>query len=207
MLKVGLTGGLACGKTTVAAMFAQRGAEVILADKIAHDLLDPGTEVHARVVEAFGRDILNPDGTISRPKLADLAFQGRIQELNAIVHPAVIRAQERWMDEVGERDPHAIAIVEAALMIEAGAHTSFDKLITVTCSFDQKVSRFAERSKLSPDSARAEVDRRVKSQISDADKAALADYVIDNSGGIAELEARVDAVWHDLVKAEASTFL
>ncbi len=107
------------------------------------------------------------------------------------------------MDEVGERNRHAIAIVEAALMIEAGAHRRFDKLVTVTCSFDQKVNRFAERTRLSPDSARAEVERRVRSQLSDAEKAALADFVIDNSGGVAELDARVDEVWHDLVKAEA----
>ncbi len=204
MLRVGLTGGLACGKTTVAEMFARRGAEVILADKIAHELLEPGTEAHAKVVEAFGRDILNPDGTISRSKLADLAFRGRIQELNAIVHPAVIRAQEDWMDQVGERKPHAIAIVEAALMIEAGAHKRFDKLVTVICSFDQKVSRLAKRSGLPRDAARAEVERRVKAQLPDADKAALSDFVIDNSGTLADLQSRVDEVWSELVKAEAT---
>lgn len=203
MLRVGLTGGLACGKTTVAAMFAQRGAKVILADKIAHDLLDPGTDIHTKVVEAFGRGILNPDGTISRPKLANLAFTGRIQELNELIHPAVIRAQERWMDEVGERDPHAIAIVEAALMIEAGAHKRFDKLITVTCSFDEKIARIAERSHLDRDAARAEVERRVQAQLPDSEKAALADFVIENSGSVADLEARVDEVWRQLVEAEA----
>lgn len=204
MLKVGLTGGLACGKTTVAAMFEQRGAHIIRADEIAHQLLDPGIDVHKKVVATFGREILNPDGTISRPKLADLAFQGRIQELNAIIHPAVIRAQEDWMDEVGRRDPHAIAIVEAALMIEAGAHRRFDKLITITCGLKQKVERIADRMNLSPADARVEVERRMKSQLPDDKKAELSDFVIDNSGTLAEVESRVAEVWQKLVEAEAA---
>ena len=203
MLKVGLTGGLACGKTTVAGMFEKRGARVVFADDIAHHLLDPGTSVHDAVVVAFGRDILEPDGTISRPRLADLAFRGRIQELNAIIHPAVIRAQEEWMEEIGRGDPHAIAIVEAALMIEAGAHKRFDKLITVICGFEQKVTRLAARMNLSPDAARAEVERRMKSQLPDEQKAALADFVIDNSGNISELEAQVEQIWTALVAAES----
>jgi dephospho-CoA kinase len=202
MLKVGLTGGLACGKTTIAAMFQKRGAHVVLADEIAHHLLDPGTAVHKRVVATFGPEILNPDGTISRPRLADLAFHGRIQELNAIVHPAVIRAQEDWMEDVGRREPHAIAIVEAALMIEAGAHKRFDKLITVTCGFEQKVQRTALRMGVSEEAARAEVERRMKAQLPDEKKAALADFVIDNSGTIAEAEACVERVWQQLLKAE-----
>jgi dephospho-CoA kinase len=205
MLKVGLTGGLACGKTTIAAMFQKRGAHVVLADEIAHHLLDPGTEVYEKVVATFGREILNPDGAISRPKLADIAFQGRIDELNAIVHPAVIRAQEDWMEEVGDRDPHAIAIVEAALMIEAGAHKCFDKLIAVTCNFEQKVQRVALRMGISAEAARVEVERRMKSQLPDDKKAELADFVIDNSGTVAEAEARVDGVWRQLLKAEQAS--
>ncbi len=202
MLKVGLTGGLACGKTTVAAMFEKRGAHVILADNIAHGLLRSGTAVYEQVVAKFGREILDPDGTINRPKLADVAFRGRIQELNAIVHPAVIRAQEDWMDGVGASDPHAIAIVEAALMIEAGAHKRFDKLITVTCGFEQKVERTAQRMQISVEAARAEVERRMKAQLPDEKKAEIADFVIDNSGDLSELEMRVDVVWQKLLEAE-----
>jgi dephospho-CoA kinase len=203
MLKVGLTGGLACGKSTVAAMLEQRGAQIVRADEIAHQLLNPGTEVHKKVVAAFGRGILNLDGTISRPKLADLAFQGRIQELNAIVHPAVIRAQEDWMDEVGRLDPHAIAVVEAALMIEAGAHKRFDKLIAITCGLEQKVERIAQRMNLSRADAMVEVERRMNSQLPDQKKAELADFVIDNSGTLAEVEFRVAEVWQNLVEIEA----
>jgi len=203
MLRVGLTGGLACGKTTVAAMFEKRGAHVIRADEIAHQLLDPGTEVHKKVVATFGREILNPDGTISRPKLADLAFQGRIQELNAIVHPAVVRAQEDWMDAVGRRDPHAIAVVEAALMIEAGAHKRFDKLITITCGIEQKIERIAQRMNLSAADARVEVERRMKAQLPDEKKAELADFVIENSGTLTNIESQVTELWKKLVEIEA----
>jgi len=203
MLRVGLTGGLACGKTTVAAMFEKRGAHVIRADEIAHQLLDPGTEVHKKVVATFGREILNPDGTISRPKLADLAFQGRIQELNAIVHPAVVRAQEDWMDAVGRRDPHAIAVVEAALMIEAGAHKRFDKLITITCGLEQKIERIAQRMNLSAADARVEVERRMKAQLPDEKKAELADFVIENSGTLTNIESQVTELWKKLVEIEA----
>lgn len=204
MLKVGLTGGLACGKTTVANLFRELGAHVVFADEIAHRLLDPGTPVYDKVVETFGREILSADGTISRPKLADLAFQGRIQELNAIVHPAVIRAQAAWMEEVGCADPHAIAIVEAALMIEAGAHKRFDKLITVTCSDEEKVRRLAQRMNLPLDSARAEVERRMKAQFSDEHKAKLADYVIENSGNLEQLNQQVSDVWTKLREAESA---
>jgi dephospho-CoA kinase len=185
-------------------MFEMHGAHVIRADEIAHQLLDRGTEIYKKVVATFGPGILNPDGTISRPKLADLAFQGRIQELNAIVHPAVIRAQEEWMDEVGRRDPHAIAVVEAALMIEAGAHKRFDKLVAITCGLEQKIERIAQRMNLSAADARVEVERRMKAQLPDEKKAELADFVIDNSGTLAEVESQVAGLWKKLVEIEVS---
>src|SRR5205085_10488571 len=127
VLRVGLTGGIACGKTLVSDMLAARGAHVIQADQIAHELMQPGQPVYDEVVRRFGREILESDGKISRPKLAEAVFGGgdhgrsRIQELNRIVHPAVIRRQEEWMDDVGRLDPNAIAVVEAALIVEAGA--------------------------------------------------------------------------------------
>src|SRR5689334_20205096 len=106
MLKVGLTGGVACGKSTVGEMFVSRGAHLVKADEIAHQLMQPGQQNYDEVVKAFGHEILDPDGTINRPKLANAAFPtGRIQELNRIVHPAVIAAQEAWMDEQFQRDP------------------------------------------------------------------------------------------------------
>ena len=125
VLKVGLTGGIAAGKSVVGEMFAALGAHVIQADEIAHQLMQPGEAVYREVVDHFGAGILDPDGSVNRARLAELAFGGpdqpsRVQELNQIVHPAVIRRQEEWMAEVGRRDPHAIAMVEAALILEAG---------------------------------------------------------------------------------------
>jgi len=202
MLRVGLTGGVACGKTAVARMLQARGAQVLLADKLAHELMIPGQPVYHRVVEHFGSSILNEDGTISRPKLAELAFPGKIQELNALVHPAVLEAEDRWMDEAGHRNPHAITVCEAALLIEAGGASRFDRLIAVTCSFEQKVKRFAHRAKVSLQAARSEVERRMAAQLPDEAKAARADIVIENDGTLQQLESKVEQVWQQLLSAE-----
>ena len=198
MLRVGLTGGIACGKSTVAEMLLRRGAHYLSADTLAHHLYAPGAVVYDEVVRRFGREILNHDGSINRGKLAQSVFPDRVAELNAIVHPAVIEAQNRWMGGVEREDPHGIAVVEAALLIEAGAHKDFDKVIVVTCPVEQKAERYAGRTGLALDAARAEVERRSAAQMSDEEKARHADYVIDNSGSIAELEAQVEKVWNEL---------
>ena len=184
MLRVGLTGGVASGKSTVGAMLAERGAHYLQADTLAHQLYAPGEPTYNAVVAHFGRDILNPDGTIHRGRLANVAFPHRIAELNAIVHPAVIAAQNRWMDDLERKDPGSVAVVEAALIVEAGAAKDFDKLIVVTCNLDQKIERYAQRAKISLDEARAEVLRRSAAQFSDEEKVRFADYIIDNSGSI-----------------------
>jgi len=205
VLKVGLTGGVACGKTTVLEMFAARGAHTLRADDIGARLMQPGQAVYRHIVERFGSDILKPDGTIDRPKLAAKAFDGRIEELNALVHPPVIEEQDRWAAEVGARDPHAVAIIEAALMVEAGAHKRMDKLIAVTCRLEQRAERFAQRTGMTLETARAEVDRRMKWQLSNAEKIRVADYVIDNSGVLAVAEAEVNQLWRELTRLAQST--
>lgn len=179
-----------------------RGAHLIRADEIAHQLMRPGEEVYRRVVEHFGRSILAADGSIDRPKLAHEAFgEGRVEELNRIVHPAVIDFQNRWMEETGERDPDGVVIVEAALILEAGAERRFDKLVVVTCRPEQKVERFAARQQLSIQESRAEVARRSAAQIADEEKARRADYVIDNSGDPAAAERQVEQLWLELQRA------
>jgi dephospho-CoA kinase len=199
LLRVGLTGGVACGKTTVAEMLAQRGAHVVLADKVAHDLMRPGEPVYDEVVRHFGCSILGSDGAIDRKKLADAAFgSGRIQELNQIVHPAVIARQEAWTNEIAARDPQGIAVVEAALMLEAGVGKRFDKLVVVICTMPQKIERFARRHNLDLEAAEREVTRRMAAQLPDEEKARAADYVIDNSGPLSELGTKVDALMADL---------
>ena len=161
-----------------------------------------GTVTYDEVVRTFGRGILNEDGTINRSKLANLAFSGRIRQLNAIVHPEVVRRQNRWMSEVEQNDPHGIAVVEAALLIEAGADKDFDKVIVVTCNFEQKVERYALRTNLPLPAARAEVERRSAAQFSDEEKARLADYVVDNSGSAEDAERQVEQIWHELRQCE-----
>ncbi len=209
MLRVGLTGGIACGKTAVGEMFAARGAHLIQADRIAHDLMRPGGTVYNQVVLHFGREILQADGRIDRQKLAQAAFgdpsqtagashASRIQELNRIVHPAVVAAQEEWMADIGRRDPHGIAMVEAALILEAGVAQRFDKLVVVACSRDVRLQRFAQRLHLDMDAARLEMERRMAAQMPDEEKARRADYVIDNSGSLVDAERQVDTIMREL---------
>ena len=209
MLKLGLTGGIASGKSAVGEMFVKLGAHLIQSDAIAHWLMEPGRPVYDEVVRHFGAGILNPDRTINRPKLAEAAFGApsgesgastppRVQELNAIVHPAVIAHENEWMDEIGARDPNAIAIVEAALILEAGTADRFDHLIAVTCHPEQRIQRLARRLGISEDAARAEVARRMAAQIPDAEKVKAADFVIDNSGSIESTEQQVRGVFATL---------
>ena len=201
LLKIGLTGGIASGKSAVGAMFVKLGAHLIQADAVAHELMQPGRSVYEKVVRRFDREILNADGTINRSRLAEAAFSAhggaapRVKELNEIVHPAVIEYENEWMRKIGERDPNAIAIVEAALILEAGAAARFDYLIVVTCHPDQRILRFAERLGISEDAARAEVSRRMAAQIPDEEKVKAADFVIDNSGSLDATERQVKGVF------------
>lgn len=207
MLKVGLTGGIASGKTVVGEMFVALGAQLIQADQISHELMQPGQAVYEEVVREFGSGILNPDGTVNRPRLAEAAFgrpgegsPSRVAELNRIVHPAVIRRQDEWMEEIGRRDEDAIAIVEAALILEAGAAKRFDRLIVVTCSEEQRVQRFAARLKVDLPTARQEVTRRMAAQLPDEEKVKTADFVIDNSGSLDFTQDQVRQIYQQLRK-------
>jgi len=217
LLKVGLTGGIASGKSVVGEMFVKLGAHLIEADAIAHWLMEPDRPVYNEVVKAFGTSILNPDRTINRAKLAEAAFgtpaaktgntpsagnppyaAPRVQELNRIVHPAVIRHQNEWMDDIGARDPNAIAIVEAALILEAHAEGRFDRLIVVTCPPELRVPRYAARHGISEDAARTEVTRRMAAQIPDEEKIKAANFVIDNSGSLESTRRQVQSVFEKL---------
>jgi len=208
MLKVGLTGGIAAGKSIVGEMFVALGAHLVQADRIAHSLMEPGEPVYGQVLQHFGREILNADGTINRAKLAELAFGGdesgggasgsRVAELNRIVHPAVIRRQEEWMHGVGLQYPDGVAIVEAALLIEAGAAKRFDRIVVVTCTMEQRAERFAARQKVDLESARREVARRMAAQLPDEEKIKVADYVIDNSTSLETTREQVRKVWENL---------
>jgi dephospho-CoA kinase len=204
LLRVGLTGAIASGKSVAAAIFAALGAHVIQADRVAHDLMQPGQPVFNEVVGHFGSAILNPDGTINRSRLAEAAFSSsegkpsRIQVLNQIVHPHVIRKQEQWMEDIGQSDPNGVAIVEAALILEAGAANRFERLIVITCRPEQRIERWAKRMKVDEETARREVTRRMAAQFSDEEKIKAADYVIDNSGSLDATKAQVEVVYWKL---------
>jgi dephospho-CoA kinase len=214
MLRVGLTGGLGSGKSTVAARLGALGAQVIEADELGRALMEPGQTVYAEIVRVFGPRVVATDGRLDRRKLAEIAFQrGRLDELNAIVHPAVIAAQREWMDSVFAQDPGAVAVVESALVFEverdaralgeresvlADWRRRFDQLILVTAPDELKVARYV--AKVSPQAegrAAAEADARARlaRQIPDAEKLPRADFVIDNSGDFSALRARVEAIW------------
>jgi dephospho-CoA kinase len=208
VLKVGLTGGIAVGKSAVGEMFAALGAHVIQADEIARQLIQPGEAVYQEVVGRFGSGILDSDGRVNRARLAEIAFgapnqPSRVQELNQIVHPAVIRRQEEWMAEVGRRDPHAMVLVEAALILEAGMAKGFDRLLVVTCWPEQRIDRWAQRLKVNRETARREVTRRMAAQMPDEEKIKAADYVIDNSGSLDETRRQVKTIYAELKKAES----
>jgi dephospho-CoA kinase len=191
---------MASGKTVVGEMFVALGAHLIQADSVAHQLMQPGEMVYEEVVRRFGSGILNPDRTVNRARLAEMAFgqPSRIAELNQIVHPAVIKRENRWMEEVAHREPHTIAIVEAALILEAGTGNRFDRLVVVTCRPEQRIERWASRAKVGLESARREVTRRMAAQLPDEEKIKAADYVIDNSGSLDETHKNVQQVYKQL---------
>lgn len=225
MLRVGLTGGLGSGKSTVAGYLRDFGAEVIEADELGRTLMEPGQPVYAEIVRAFGPEVVDSDGRLNRARLSALAFQGgsgnRIDELNAIVHPAVIAAQRHWMDQVFARDPAAVAVVESALIFEverdarargeketvlADWRRRIDRIVVVTAPDNLKIARYAGRiSPSGPGREAAEADARLRlaHQIPDAEKAARADYVLENTGDQATLRAQVAELWQRL-KAESN---
>jgi dephospho-CoA kinase len=218
MLSVGLTGGLGSGKSTVAAMLRELGAQVVESDALGRTLMEPGQPVFAAIVERFGPEVVGPDGRLNRARLADLAFRhGRLQELSAIVHPPVIEAQARWMNEVFARDPSAVAVIESALIFEvvrdarargekdgvlADWRRRIDRIIVVTAPDELKIHRYASRILASGsggggnvEAIEADARNRLAHQVRDAEKAAEADYVLDNSGDIESLRDQVKVLW------------
>lgn len=193
MLRVGLTGGLASGKTFVGQMLAQLGCHVIRADDLGHEVLLPGGEAYDAVVNEFGSAILDDEGMIDRRCLAALVFDNpeRLEKLNSLVHPPVIRREQELEDDIARRDPHAIAVVEAAILVETGSYRRFDKLIVAVCSPEQQLERAMHRSSYTKD----EVMARLSRQLPLAEKIKLADYVIDTSGSKDQTAAQVRRVY------------
>jgi dephospho-CoA kinase len=196
MLRVGLTGGIATGKSTVGAMFVELGCRLIDSDRITHQLLEPGQAVHAAVVKEFGERILAPDGTIDRRILGGIVFRDAEArgKLNSIVHPAVSQRQKEWLKQVEAEDPQAIAMVDAALMIEVGTYRNYDKVIVVKCRPEIQRQRLRARSTLTEE----EIESRIRSQMPMEEKVKYADFVIDNSGTVESTREQVGLVYGQL---------
>lgn len=196
MLRVGLTGGLASGKSFVGEALASLGCHLLKADELGHKLLEPGTEVHGRVVEAFGPSILDAEGRIVRRALASLVFDRpeKLSLLNSIVHPAVIEEEERWMRQIEASDPHGIAIVEAAILIETGSYKRFDRIVLAVCTDEQQIARAMKRDGLTREEALARLSR----QMPLAEKRKFADFVIDTSGDKEQTLVQVKRLYDEL---------
>jgi dephospho-CoA kinase len=196
MLRVGLTGGIASGKSTVSRMFAGLGCKVIDSDRITRQLFEPGNPVNAAVVETFGRRVVALDGSIDRKVLGELVFDNADlrQKLNSIVHPAINQRQSDFLAQAAAEDSHAIGIVEAALIVEVGTYKNYDKIIVVTCLPKIQRERLRDRSGLTPE----QIETRIASQMPLEEKVKVADFVIDNSGDIGRTRQQVEEVYRQL---------
>lgn len=179
MLRIGLTGSIAVGKTFVLGVLAELGCHVLDADQTARDVVQPGTPGLQAVTDAFGKDILRDDGTLDRARLGAVVFadeEKRLQ-LNSILHPFIIAAQDRQLQKWEHESPDGIAVVDAALMIESGGYRRFDRLIVVHCRPEVQLARLMSREGLS----RAEAGRRIAAQMPQEEKKKHADFLIDTS--------------------------
>ena len=196
MVKAGLTGSIAVGKSYVCDVFRELGCHVLDADKTARDVVKPGTVGLHQIVSEFGSAVLRPNGELDRKKLGEIVFmdEDRRQTLNSIVHPLVIEAQDRWIKKCIETDPCGIAIIDAALMIESGGYKRFDKIIVVWCEPEIQLMRLMDRADLSQEKA----EKRIGAQMSQEEKKRYADHLIDTSQGFDDTRRQVENVFRQL---------
>lgn len=198
MLRVGLTGSIAVGKSFVVSIFAELGCHVLDADLTAREVVMPGTPGLKAITREFGEEIINPDGTLNRKQLGAVVFgdEDKRQRLNHILHPFIIARQDEILREWELQDPKGIGIVDAALMIESGGYKRFDKLIVVHCRPEVQLERLMLRDKLSRD----EAQRRIASQMPQEEKQKYADYLIDTSDGFELTREQVIGVHEKLIR-------
>jgi dephospho-CoA kinase len=202
MLRVGLTGSIAVGKSFVTSIFSGLGCHTLDADETAREVVLPGSAGLEAVAQSFGRDVLNEDGTLNRQRLGELIFANdeQRQKLNHILHPFIIARQDEIMRDWEREDPQGIGIIDAALMIESGGYRRFDKLIVVHCRPEVQLERLMLRNGLSRDEAQARID----SQMPQAEKQKFADFLIDTSDGFETARSRTVEVYHQLLKLTGS---
>lgn len=196
MLKVGLTGSIAVGKSYVCEIFRELGAFVLDADRTAREVVEPNTEGLRAIVENFGADVLHPNGELDRIKLGAIVFtdERKRQLLNRIVHPLVIEKQDQWLRTRTRENPQAICIIDAALMIESGGYNRFDKIIVVWCAAAIQLERLMLRNNLSAEDAA----RRINAQMPQEEKKRYADFLIDTTEGFDRTREQAIEVFEQL---------
>ncbi|MFQ6082519.1 MAG: dephospho-CoA kinase [Candidatus Aminicenantia bacterium] len=197
MLKVGLTGGIATGKTIVSQILKNLGCYILEADKLAHKLIEPKKKAWKEIILHFGKEILNPDQTINRHKLGQIIFSNKNQRelLNKIIHPLVVEEEKKIFKKLEKEGKYKIFITEAALIVEAGMVSNFDKLIVVYCDEQTQIKRVMNRDKIS----HKEALKKIKSQLSLSKKLQYADYKIDTSGSLDETIEQTEQVYRLLM--------
>lgn len=196
MLRVGLTGSIAVGKSFVASVFAELGCHVLDADVTAREVVEPGSEGLSAVTVAFGNSVLLPDGGLDRGRLGEIVFADAEKRslLNSLLHPFIIARQDEILREWEKQDPEGIGIIDAALMIESGGYKRFDKIVVVHCDPETQIRRVMERNKLSREAA----EQRINAQMSQEEKKQFADFLIDTSNGFEETRRRTEEVYAEL---------
>lgn len=198
MLLVGLTGGIASGKSVVAARLAEHGAVVVDADRIAREVVEPGTPALERIAEEFGSGVIAPDGSLDRAALGAIVFADEAKRgiLNSITHPAILELSQRRFAEAGAADPDAIVVYDVPLLSEARGKAEFDVVIVVSAPEEVRIERMVSLRGMS----RSEAENRIRSQVPDADRRALADIIIESGGTLDETLAQADRVWEQLAQ-------
>ena len=196
VLRVGLTGSIAVGKSYVVSVLAELGCVTFDADKVAHTVMTPGRPAYEDIKKEFGDKVLAPDGSIDRGKLGEIVFANheRRARLNEIVHPRVIEEQNRLLLEAEAKSPDGIAVVDAALMIESGGYKRFEKLIVVYCDRETQIERLMRRNQIT----RQDAEARIAAQMSSAEKRKFADYEIDTTGGFVQTREQVVELHREL---------